>query len=630
MKKSKVESKSARQNPVEQQTEGNKVLWMICATLFFLSFVVYFNTIGHGFVLDDPLAIELNKNVTSGVAGVGDILKGGYRENNFGGQLYRPVSLVQFAVEWQISPNNPAIHHFFNVFWYAASVVLMFLVLRGWFKGQNILLPTTMAILFALHPIHTEVVANIKSRDEIMSLFFILASFFTFHRYIILQSRKWIFSSLMLYFLALISKESAVTMFPVFGMMAWWIGQKNVKQSIMDGIWFVIPVLILLAIRASIFGSQPSPATDIMDNPIVSAQGWGERLPTALVILWKYITLQVFPHPLACDYSYIVIPVTDFKNLVVWASIFLHTILAIVFFKGFKAKNMLSFLILGYMLAISLFSQIPLVIGTMFGERLAFLASFWFVAGMMYLAGRFFIKDNSAEENNIIHALSKNMVFVGIASVIGVGFAFKTITRNTDWKDNFTLFTKDAATHTQSVRLQNGAADQLVKASETKSLSAEEISSMMDKAEQHCNAIMNIRPVPTLYLTLGNIRIKQKRYEDAIKYYDQVNDLKDIVNLNKALAYRELGRKAGEIEQNITKSQDLLGKSLLFNNRDAETWYLTGVSYGVLGNHQKAAEHFEKAYELKPGPEYVKSVITAYQNLGNQAKVKEYQKYISQ
>ena len=168
MKKSKVESKSVKQNPVEQQTEGNKVLWMICATLFFLSFVVYFNTIGHGFVLDDPLAIELNKNVTSGVAGVGDILKGGYRENNFGGQLYRPVSLVQFAVEWQISPNNPAIHHFFNVFWYAASVVLMFLVLRGWFKGQNILLPTTMAILFALHPIHTEVVLRLFPRNRVL------------------------------------------------------------------------------------------------------------------------------------------------------------------------------------------------------------------------------------------------------------------------------------------------------------------------------------------------------------------------------------------------------------------------------------------------------------------------------
>jgi hypothetical protein len=476
MKKSKVESKSARQNSAEQQAKGNKVLWMICATLFFLSFVVYFNTLGHGFVLDDPLAIELNKNVTSGAAGIGDILKGGYRENNFGGQLYRPVSLVQFAVEWQISPNNPAIHHFFNVFWYAASVVLMFLVLRGWFKGQNILLPTTMAILFALHPIHTEVVANIKSRDEIMSLFFILASFFTFHRYITLQSRKWLFASLILYFMALISKESAATMFPVFGMMAWWIGQKNIKQSIMDGIWFVIPVLILLAVRASIFGSQAAPATDIMDNPIVSAHGWGERLATALVILWKYVALQLFPHPLACDYSYEVIPVTDFKNMVVWVSIFLHTILAIVFFKGLKTKNMLSFMILGYMLAISLFSQIPLVIGTMFGERLAFLASFWLVAGMLYLAGRFFIKENSAEENNIKHALTNNMVFVGMVSLIGVGFAFKTITRNADWKDNFTLFTKDAATHTQSVRLQNGAADQLVKASETNGLSPEEIS----------------------------------------------------------------------------------------------------------------------------------------------------------
>ncbi|MBP6569304.1 MAG: tetratricopeptide repeat protein, partial [Saprospiraceae bacterium] len=66
------------------------------------------------------------------------------------------------------------------------------------------------------------------------------------------------------------------------------------------------------------------------------------------------------------------------------------------------------------------------------------------------------------------------------------------------------------------------------------------------------------------------------------------------------------------------------------NDQDAETWFLIGVSFGVSGNHQKAAENFEKAYTLRPSPEYAKNVITAYQYLGNSEKVAQYQKILTQ
>ena len=174
----------------------------------------------------------------------------------------------------------------------------------------------------------------------------------------------------------------------------------------------------------------------------------------------------------------------------------------------------------------------------------------------------------------------------------------------------------------------NGAGDQMLKAAGAEGLSDAEVNDRLSKAETYCNAIMKIRPVATAYLTLGNIRMRQKKYEESISYYDQVNDLKNIVDINKALAYRELGRQAGEKEQNIAKSQDMLSKSIALNAQDAESWYLMGVSYGVSGNHQKAAENFEKAYQLRPGPEYAKNVIAAYQYLGNQAKIAEYQKYL--
>ncbi len=622
-----------KQSTTFRQPEGvneNKNVHVVAALIVFaIAFLLYANTLQHGFVLDDPLAIELNKNVTSGIGGIGEIIRGGYRENNFGGQLYRPVSLIQFAIEWQISPNNPFIHHLFNVLWYAASAVLVFVVLSQWFSKNNILLPAIVALLFAAHPIHTEVVANIKSRDEIMSLFFVLSSFWALGRYQNTKKVFWIFGSLMFYFFALISKESAVTMFPVFGMLSWWIYNKDLKSSIKTGIWFVVPVIVLMIIRSAIFGSASTPSVDIMDNPIVAASGIAERMATSMVILFKYLQLLFFPHPLSSDYSYTVIPLAGTGNIVTWLSAALHLFLLYIAFKGVKTKSFLSLAIFAYLMAISLFSQIPIVIGTMFGERLAYLPSFWFLCGLIFLILKPLNTELSMPLNSWMQIFKTNPVILLGVLVITFSYGFKTLNRNTDWTDNYTLFKTDAATYPNSVRLNNGAADQNLRKANAEGLQPDEINHWLTESEKYCQQIMKVKPVATAYLTLGNIRMKQKKYEEAIRYYDQVNDLKSIVDQNKAIAYRELGREAGEKEQNLPKSEKMLTQSLMLNESDAETWFLMGVLNGITGNHLKAAQHFEKAFNLKPGPEYAKNVIMAYQNLGNSDKVKEYQKYLT-
>ena len=187
-----IERHHTAQKLVQGRNTQAHLPYLLMFILFACSILIYTNTLGHGFVLDDPLAIELNKHVTSGFSGIIDIIKGGYRENNFGGQLYRPVSLIQFAIEWQLSPNNPFIHHGFNVLWYAVSVVMVFLVISQWFSKQNILFPLIVALLFAVHPVHTEVVANIKSRDEIMSMFFVLSAFWAYGNFHIKEKVFWL------------------------------------------------------------------------------------------------------------------------------------------------------------------------------------------------------------------------------------------------------------------------------------------------------------------------------------------------------------------------------------------------------------------------------------------------------
>ena len=624
-----VKSSSHKQVPTPQKTSNLSNIW-IFACIFLFAFLMYANTLGHGYVLDDPLAIALNENVTKGFSGIADIIMGSYRKNNFGGHLYRPISLIQFSIEWAMSPNNPMVHHFFNVFWYASTVVLLFAVLRRWFSTYNILFPLFATLIFAAHPIHTEVIANIKSRDEIMSLFFILGSFLALDYSITKTNKTALLWSAILYFMALLSKESAITMLPIYSLLAWYLYNKSFKAAVMTGIGFVVPVLIMLGIRWLLFKDSQAVNVDIMDNPIVAADGLAAHLATAMVVLGRYLYVLFFPFPLSSDYSYSVIRVTGFSDLLVWVSILAHLAMLVWAIRGLKTSQFLSLCIFGYLMAISLYSQIFVVIGTMFGERLAYLPSLWMVVGVVYVLMSI-LKMNSLQPNTSLSSTwqkdrLKAIPFAGIIIV----FTMLTMFRSTDWKDNFTLFTNDVITHPTSVRLHNGAANEYYKLTNNPNITPEQTTSALEKAEFHCNEILSIKPVATAYLTLGNIRLKQNRLEEALTYYDQVNDLTDIVDKNKAIVYRELGRQAGEKEQNLVKAQEMISKSISLNDKDAETWFLLGVLAGIQNDHQKAGENFEKAYALNPNTEYVKNIITAYQNLGNTDKVAQYQAYLNQ
>lgn len=597
--------------------------------VFIVAILVYANTFGHGFVLDDPLAIGLNKNVTRGFQGIGDIISGSYRENSLGGQLYRPVALIQFAIEWGISPNNPFIHHLFNVLWYGVVALMVFLVMDRWFDGKGKAAAFAAALIFAVHPLHSEVVANIKSRDEIMSLLFVLLAFWLFSGHLKKGNATNLVLSIVCFFLALVSKEGAVMMLPVFGMTAWWLHGRSTAESVKKGALFLIPVMLMFLIRYAIFGNTPAPAINIMDNPIVGATGWGERLGTSMTVLLKYLVMMVVPYPLSSDYSYLAFPLTGLGNIKAIAGLLVYAGLLIFAVRGIKRSNFLSLAIFGFLFAVFLYSQIPVIIGTLYGERLGFLPSFWFIGGIVYAISGIIGKSDSPS-GSFASIVSGNKIFIGGILTLSLIYGFMTINRNPDWRDNFTLFTTDVAKFPMSVRLNNGAAEELIKAANPDIRSEKECSDLLARAEAHCQAIMKIKPVATAYLSMANIRLMQKKYDEAITYYDQVNDLKKIVDTGKAMAYREMGRQAGEKENDLAKSREMLGKSLALNAEDGETWFLMGVSFGVAGDHLKAAEYFEKAYGLNRDPNCARNAAMAYRNAGLPEKAAAFEKLVGQ
>ena len=81
-----------------------------------LGFVLYINTFGHQYCLDDYSVIKENWVTKGGLKNLGLMFSTEYRYGawNSPGSLYRPLSLVIFSLQWQLSPDNPFVGHFMN------------------------------------------------------------------------------------------------------------------------------------------------------------------------------------------------------------------------------------------------------------------------------------------------------------------------------------------------------------------------------------------------------------------------------------------------------------------------------------------------------------------------------------
>jgi hypothetical protein len=85
-------------------------LGLLCAAF---AFILYANSFGHGFVGDDDTVIAKNKITTQGVKAFPEIMVSSYRKGFWERKesLYRPMSILLFAAEWQVSPDNPLLFH---------------------------------------------------------------------------------------------------------------------------------------------------------------------------------------------------------------------------------------------------------------------------------------------------------------------------------------------------------------------------------------------------------------------------------------------------------------------------------------------------------------------------------------
>ena len=192
----------------------SKLILIICC-------IVCYANVGHNdYSLDDDFAFYSNRYVQEGINGIPDILTHPYFNDGKLSFDYRPVASITFAIEKELFGNNPHEAHIGNLIFYIIAVLLVLSLMTDVF-ALDMVPAFLIALFFAVHPVHTEVVISIKNREEILSFIFCLLSFFAADRFFLrTSSADRIKYGLLTLACLLVSFASKLTSIPMVGILA--------------------------------------------------------------------------------------------------------------------------------------------------------------------------------------------------------------------------------------------------------------------------------------------------------------------------------------------------------------------------------------------------------------------------
>jgi Tfp pilus assembly protein PilF len=435
-------AKGAKRNRLRKAQSGPAVAvqgipWGMCLLIFAAAFLLYANTLGFGYALDDDIYTRRNQFVQQGLSALPSLFAQGSLAG-FGianDSNYRPLTLLNFALETGLFGLDPHANHFFNVLFFAVTCVLIYLLLRKLLRGFHPAAAVMAALLFAFHPVHTEVVANIKSRDEILGLLFGLISWHCILLHHESGQRGYLVASAAAFFAAALCKENSLMLGPAIPLVLYFCSNASPRKILQSSAPHLALMLVYLLIRKMALGSVTiNGEIGAMNNSLMAATNEADRMATAFFMLGKYLVLLFFPHPLSWDYSYNQIPIRSFGSAAVLLSVLVYIGLGIYAVVRFPRKDVFAFCIIFYFLTMFLVSNLIVRIGSSFAERFLYLPSLAFCTALAALMFSPFRTEGGTVRPSQIR------LACGLLAVCLALFGLRLVMRNRDWKDNYSLF----------------------------------------------------------------------------------------------------------------------------------------------------------------------------------------------
>jgi len=638
-----------RTQPRSPSVAGRGPRRTLMVFFFLLAIPLYGNTLGNRYALDDGLFITGNAYVKNGVRGIPDIFshdsfKGYFKDQKeiISGGRYRPLSIATFALEYQVAGLAPAMSHSINLVLYGVTGALLYLLLARLFGSEAKSRwwsepPFLITLLFMTHPLHTEVVANIKGRDEILALLFGIAGFHAFLSYCERPSGKGTLSLVgggLFILLGLMAKETVIPFVAIIPLGLWFFRSEH-RQRL--GVVFgtlILPLVIYFVARMVFAGPMKIlPTAELLNDPFAYASTQ-ERVATIFKTLGIYLRLFFFPHPLTHDYYYNQVPLTRLGDPSSWIPAVITLGLATFAVAGTRNKSPIAFGLLFFAITFSIVSNLFFSIGTTMAERFLYVPSLGlaisFVFGVLLFSEK-------------LMGRTGPRIAAILLIVVSVLFSAKTVARNPVWKDNLTLFSTDVKVSPNSAKVRSALAATLSDmADKEQDLAVRR--RLIDDAIVHLKRAVEIYPGSAeTWFDLGNLLSKQgkERAAEAIQCYRRTISLEPghaLAYRNLALASNQVGdyqaalsnirhfrlTKPGDMEaglleagylENAGRADEAVGvyeKLVRFQPRNAMGWREAGQFYArTRHDYARASDYMKTAIALDS------SKVSYYEDLGS-------------
>ncbi|KAG8199948.1 hypothetical protein JTE90_006195 [Oedothorax gibbosus] len=610
--------------------------------------VCYSNSLRCGLVFDDVAAISDNRDIRPHTP-ISNIFL-----NDFWGtslqkeqshKSYRPLTVLSFRLNYAVHGLEAFGYHLINILLHALVCHLFHKLCLHFMSEISSLVSSA---LFAAHPVHTEAVTGVVGRAELLSTLAFLGAllFYINHR---CQQKSFVWQDCgvtsLLAILGLLCKEQGITVLVICCIYELFspkisgrlLNNRHILDKSSSPTWRrekVLRIIILLSVftaslyfRWKLMGKR-MPVFNRFDNPAAVSQ-FPVRQLTYNYLLTVNMGLLLFPHYLCCDWTMSTIPLVsslwDIRN---FTTLFLYVTFVYLLKTISKLEDDSKLtLIMGISIMVIPFlpaSNLLFPVGFVVAERILYIPSMGFCMLVAHGWSVLFEKRSC-----------KHFAMIGVLCLIIVGVC-KTITRNADWKNEYTLYKSSLNVNQRNGKLFNNMGKVL------------ESLNRPEEALEHYESAKKIEPKDVRsYLNIGRILTSLRRFDEAEATYRKAqrllpspssetqqevhvtpSHLQLFLNLALLISQNEtrleeadaVYKKALELKTDFTKAYLNRGDVLIKMNRtkEAEAMYHRALEYdktnpdlyfnlGVVlmdqGRNMEALEEFNKALELEPDHE---------------------------
>jgi tetratricopeptide (TPR) repeat protein len=542
--------------------------------LVLVGFTAYRGVLSCGFVYDDVQLILQNPfiknpNLWTRIF-LGSLFS--FEGNSPQGSFYRPLTMFSYWLVCRVAGLEPAPYHLFLLALYALSVWIVFQLGRKFLQSD--LAAFAGAILWALNPLHVEVVAWVSSMSDIGCTLFYLLGFWMFLRAEEHAPKNfwWHVAAAAIYFPALFFKEMAFS-FPLL-LLAYWFCNPSQESWLRRAItWtpYVAAVGACSVIRVAVMGH-------FSQNSLVR-RGTSQVVWAALALLGQHAKLFFWPMNLSefRDFNL----ADSLRSPWPWA-----VLLVIIAACAYRRRNpRLSFLVLWWVVALLPALNYRQLTIPIVADRFSYIASVGLCLAVGYLAFDWVPRS--------FPNIGRAWVVIGAFFVVATLWALQTARTIPHWRNNDSLFDYSLRISPDAAEVHQVHGVVLQFRENDLDGAAREFRTALSLNEQ------SLHPSPAVtydsYIGLGQVALLQGRETEALEYFNKAVQLSP----SSYFAYDVLASVYFP-RGDYARAAGYLQESVRVNPQDVQARFSLGLCWMKMGKPARAAEQFHAAREVDP------------------------------